>query len=218
METLEDNPPLFREYMSATPEFKLLMDNQFKNVKTHARLLSKAMWYEWRMKLQEGLKEGLDRTVEGFQSDEQILRKQRELIDSALPGMVAQLESLQREHRALDEAARELADCDPEELEAARERLTAANDDVAVKRRAIAALREDLRESEADVEELVGRKVECLAEIKEAERVREECRGWSSGEIMALKGTLSHDQTFCRHPSNSSPKLLETSDLSCLPR
>ncbi|KLU88098.1 hypothetical protein MAPG_07085 [Magnaporthiopsis poae ATCC 64411] len=191
METLEDNPPLFREYMSATPEFKLLMDNQFKNVKTHARLLSKAMWYEWRMKLQEGLKEGLDRTVEGFESDEQILRKQRELIDSVLPGMVARLESLQREHRALDEAARELADCDPEELEAARERLTAANDDVAVKRRAIAALREDLRESEADVEELVGRKVECLAEIKEAERVREECRGWSSGEIMALKARVA---------------------------
>ncbi|KAL8400092.1 hypothetical protein RB594_000481 [Gaeumannomyces avenae] len=191
METLEDNPPLFREYMSATPEFKLLMDNQFKNVKTHARLLSKAMWYEWRMKLQEGLKEGLDRTVEGFESDQQILRKQRELIDSVLPGLVSQLESLQREHQVLDEAVRELADCDPEELEAARERLMAANDDVAVKRREIAALREDLRESEVDVEELASRKAQCLADIKEAEHVREECRGWSSGEIMALKARVA---------------------------
>ena len=73
-DTFEENPPLFREYMSAAPDVKALMDNQFKNVKTHARLLSKAMWYEWRMKLQDGLEAGLLRISEGLDADEQLLQ------------------------------------------------------------------------------------------------------------------------------------------------
>ena len=41
-DTYEENPPLFREYISAPPDTKMVMDNQTKNGKTHARLLSTA--------------------------------------------------------------------------------------------------------------------------------------------------------------------------------
>jgi kinetochore protein Spc7/SPC105 len=30
----------------------------------------------------------------------------------------------------------------------------------------------------------------CLEEIREAEKIREECRGWSSSEISVLKGMI----------------------------
>ncbi|KAI0015610.1 Spc7-domain-containing protein [Xylariomycetidae sp. FL0641] len=190
METLEENPPLFREYMTATPEFKILMDNQFKNVKTHARLLSKAMWYEWRMKLQDGLKEGLIHIAEGMTDDEELMRKQQELLDSAVPELTKRLKSLTTEREQLESVAEELADCDPEDLQSARTELTEVDADIQVKMENIEALRQQLQETESSLDEMSQRKQACLGEINAAEKVREECRGWSSTEINSLKAKV----------------------------
>jgi kinetochore protein Spc7/SPC105 len=187
-ETFEENPPLFREYMTASPDFKVLMDNQFKNVKTHARLLSKAMWYEWRMKLQDGLKEGLLKTAEGMDNDERLLAKQQELLSSVLPDMVKRLEELEQEHEDLEAVAQELADCDPQDLEDARTQLAAVDSSIAEKTSKVAELRRELDESVGDAEALIQQKQRCLEEIREADKIREECRGWSSEEISKLKG------------------------------
>lgn len=189
-ETFEDNPPLFREYMSATPDFKMLMDNQFKNVKTHARLLSKAMWYEWRMKLQDGLKEGLVKIRGEMEEDDESLKRQQELLDSVLPGVLARYEKLAKEHADLETYVEELAECDPEELKSARDELVSVESDIEAKKREIAELRGRLEETESEIEQVSSRKQECLEEIKEAEKIREECRGWSTTEINLHKGTL----------------------------
>ncbi|KKY39126.1 putative chromosome segregation protein [Diaporthe ampelina] len=186
-----ENPPLFREYITASPEFKNLMDNQFKNVKTNARLLSKAMWYDWRMKLQDGLREGLAKIAEGMTADEQLLDKQQKLLSSILPAMMKQLDTLTRECENLDAVASELEDCDPRELESARADLTAVEDDIEEKTKEIARLREQFKSSEERVGQLVEQKQRYNADIKEAEKIREECRGWSSTEISALKAKVN---------------------------
>lgn len=189
-ETFAENPPLFREYISASPEFKSLMDNQFKNVKTHARLLSKAMWYEWRMKLQEGLREGLVKIAEGMTADEKLLDKEQKLLASVIPAMMKQFEALGRECSNLEAVASELEDCDPQELESARSELVAVDEDIEAKMREIESLRQELQETEQTVSQLVEQKQQCLAEVKTAEKVREECRGWSSSEISSLKAKV----------------------------
>ncbi|OIW24095.1 Spc7-domain-containing protein [Coniochaeta ligniaria NRRL 30616] len=189
-ETFVENPPLFREYISASPEFKLIMDNQFKNVKTHARLLSKAMWYEWRMKLQDGLKEGLIKIAEGMTNDDELLREQEELLASVVPDLVKRFEALQQENEELEAVARELADCDPAELEAARADLAAVDEEIEEKSKKLAAMRQELEESERSVKDMSSRKQQCLDDIKAADQVREECRGWSSSEIANLKGKV----------------------------
>ncbi|KAI1448724.1 Spc7-domain-containing protein [Annulohypoxylon stygium] len=189
-ETLEENPPLFKEYMSATPEYKVFLDNQFKNVKTHARLLSKAMWYEWRMKLQDGLKEGLVTIAEGMKADEQLLQKEQKLLDSVLPKLIERFESLEVEHDNLESAVQELADCDPEELQAARSELSEVDADIEAKMKQIEQLRQQLGETESGISELSQRKEECLADIKEAEKIREQCRGWTSSEVSSLKARV----------------------------
>ncbi|KAI3324759.1 Spc7-domain-containing protein [Xylariaceae sp. AK1471] len=186
-ETFEENPPLFKEYMSATPEFKTLMDNQFKNVKTHARLLSKAMWYEWRMKLQDGLKEGLVKISEGMMADETLLQKQQALLNSILPRLTQKFESLTTEHKTLEAIAQELEDCDPEDLQSARGELTNMDSDIETKKRKIEELRKELTEVESNIGEATQRKRSCIADFEEAEKVREECRGWTSNEINSLK-------------------------------
>lgn len=186
-ETFQENPPLFHEYINATPEFKALMDNQFKNVKTHAKLLSKAGWYEWRMKLQEGLREGLVKTAEGMAADEKSLDKQQKLLSSVLPALTKHFEALSRECENLDQVATELEDCDPAELGSARSDLVAVEDDIEAKTQELAQLREQLQDTEQNIEQLAERKRSCQTDIKEAEKIREECRGWSSIEISDLK-------------------------------
>ncbi|KAI1132677.1 hypothetical protein F5Y10DRAFT_184080 [Nemania abortiva] len=196
-ETFEENPPLFREYMTATPEFKTLMDNQFKNVKTHARLLSKAMWYEWRMKLQDGLKEGLVKISEGMVDDGDLLRKQQALLNSLLPRLIDQFESLTTEHEDLEAVAQELADCDPEDLLSARTELTALDSDIEMKKQKIEELRKQLAETESNISTATQRKRSCVTAIEEAEKEREECRGWTSNEINSLKAKV--DELERRH-------------------
>lgn len=201
-ETLEENPPLFKEYISASPDFKILMDNQFKNVKSHARLLSKAMWYEWRMKLQDGLKEGLIKIGEGMDEDEEVLRKQEELLQSVLPELTKRHEDLETEHENLQSLAQELADCDPEDLQGARAQLTELDTELEAKTRQIEELRRQLEETESAIESASERKQECITAVAEAEKVREECRGWSSSEINALRGmsrSYSHSTPIPRH-------------------
>ncbi|KOS19737.1 Kinetochore protein spc7 [Escovopsis weberi] len=186
-ETFEENPMLFQEYMAATPDVKALMDNQFKNVKTHARHLSKAMWYEWRMKLQDGLKEGLMSIAEGMEGDEKLLAQQEELLASVMPGLTSRHEALQKESRRLEQIAKEMAESDPAELQAARDELVALDDDIAQKQALIEKLRKGLEESDAEVEELAAQKQQCLGDIKEAESIREECRGWTCTEVNSFK-------------------------------
>ncbi|KAK3397811.1 hypothetical protein B0T20DRAFT_232446 [Sordaria brevicollis] len=189
-ETFVENPPLFKEYISAPPELKLLMDNQFKNVKSHARLLSKAMWYEWRMKLQEGLREGLFKISEGMDKDDEFLRKQQELLSSVLPGLTKRYGALERELEDLEAVEKELEDCDPEDLEAARAELKELDRTIAEKSKRIEELRQQAEEYQAGVQSLADQKQECLNEIAAADKIREECRGWSSTEISSLKARV----------------------------
>ncbi|KAI1267648.1 Spc7-domain-containing protein [Xylariaceae sp. FL1019] len=189
-ETFEENPPLFKEYISASPEFKTLMDNQFKNVKTHARLLSKAMWYEWRMKLQDGLKEGLVKISEGMAEDDVLLSEQQALLNSILPTMAEKFEALTAEGENLEAAARELEDCDPAELQDARAELSEVDKGIEEKKQLIENLRRQLGETEADIEQATQTKQSYISDIQEAEKVREECRGWSSKDVNALKARV----------------------------
>ncbi|TVY60893.1 Kinetochore protein spc7, partial [Lachnellula suecica] len=189
-ETFEENPPLFREYISATPDMKLVMDNQLKNVKTHARLLSKGMWYDWRMTLLGTLKEGLFKTGEGMIQDEEILDNQQALLETVLPNLIKQTEALQSQEADYLSAAEELANCDPEELSNARQELIAVDADVEEKKRMIADLRKQLQGKEAELESGAEKKQAWLEEIREAEKIREECRGWTSTEISSLKAKV----------------------------
>lgn len=165
------------------------MDSQFKNVKTHARLLSKSMWYEWRMKLLDGLKDGLLRIGEGMAADAEILAEQEALINPLLPTMIAEHERLETECQDLRARADELASCDQDELKTAREKLASREKDIEAKRKMVAKLQCQLQETDSGITAAAERKQECLLEIQEAEKVREECRGWTAAEIAALKGT-----------------------------
>jgi kinetochore protein Spc7/SPC105 len=91
----------------------------------------------------------------------------------------------------LQSAAEELANCDQEELSEARQQLITVDADIEARKQLIAELRRQLHGKEAEIVAGTERKQLCLEDIREAEKIREECRGWSSNEISALKGTCS---------------------------
>lgn len=190
--------------MNAPPDIKIIMDNQLKNVKTYSRLLSKGMWYEWRMTLLATLKDGFFQTAEGMVKDEKTLDRQQALLDSVLPPLVQQAEKLAAEEADFQAAADELANCDQEELSEARQSLIGVDADVDAKKALIIELRKQLEGKEAEIVAGLARKEQCIEDIRESERVREECRGWSSTEISALKGRFLFHPPLSLHSTYMS--------------
>ncbi|KAL1616460.1 hypothetical protein SLS54_008362 [Diplodia seriata] len=190
-EVHEENPALFGEYMSAPADQRQVMDIQFKNMKTNARLRTKEAWYGWRSNLLHDIKAALTRTVDSFDRDDAALKEQEQIIDSTLPALQDRHAHLESECKQLQRRAEELNGPDREELDAARERIVAAEAAIEEKKRKVEALQQQLTEKEAGIEAVKERRVECENEIHAAERVREECRGWSVDEVKALKARVS---------------------------
>ncbi|KAH7078481.1 Spc7 kinetochore protein-domain-containing protein [Paraphoma chrysanthemicola] len=188
---LEENPMLFSEYLVAPPDQRAVMDNQFKNLKTNARLEARGEWYTWRSTLLQDLKSGLLSTMDGFKRDESKLTNQEQLLDTVLPPLVEKQSALFAECKQLQQRHDELNSCDREELDQAREKLVATDADLDVKKRLLAQLQGELAEKEARIEALKERKIECAEEIKAAERVREDCRGWSTTEVGELRSKVT---------------------------
>ncbi|OQE45927.1 hypothetical protein PENCOP_c001G01507 [Penicillium coprophilum] len=193
-ETYAENPALFKEYATAPPDIRVIMDNQFRNVKTHARLLSKATWYEWRMKLLEGLKEGLIRHVDEMKADDDLLSEREELLNRSVPLLVEKHASLEEQAANLQQLMDEMENCDQDELRSTRGKLFEVDSEIAAKRQELEQLQKEVHEKTAFIEAGAEMRDEFLAQIQEAERVKEECRGWSAREINELKASVHRIQ------------------------
>lgn len=163
------------------------MDNQFKNVKTHARLLSKAMWVEWRMKLLDGLKDGLLRVGEGMDEDDELLTQQKRLLESALPGLIQERDHLEVDRQILQARADELASWDQEELQDARDSLVAVENDLQTKEKIFEDVQSDSRRKDEGIEIALERERQCLEEIQEAEKILKDSQEWSPSGVATLQ-------------------------------
>lgn len=187
---LEENPLLFSEYLIAPPDQRAIMDNQFKNLKTGARLEARGEWYGWRSSLLQDLKTGLLVTMEGFSRDDLALTNQEQLLDAVLPPLAEKQEQLEKELGQLQQRHDELHSCVRAELEQAREQLGILQAKLEERRMLVSRLHMELVDKEACIEATKERKAECNEEIKAAEYMREECRGWSTVEVAGLLGKL----------------------------
>ncbi|SZE99324.1 unnamed protein product [Blumeria hordei] len=189
-ETWEENPPLFQEYLSATPDLKLLMDNQLKNVRTHARLLAKGQWYDWRMTLLNTLEGGLAKTIQDMTIDENTLDRQQLLLAPIVPNLTQTVRNLEQEESQINAASRELANCDQDKLSEARHRLVTIDTENKAKILLISELQNELRAKEKEIELSIARKKAWKEEINEHEKIKEELRGWTCTEVNAIKNRV----------------------------
>jgi len=187
-EVYADTPPLISAYVNATPQRKVQLDNHMRDIKTNARLCSKEIWYDWRSKLLDGLEEGLKSIKAKLDDDAAILGERENMLESLLPDLLAKHDALHQEAVRLEEAAASVSEEEQEELDTVRQTLGNVNEQIEEKKRMLEAMEKELQEQDELVEAYTEGKGECLAQISEAERVKESCRGWSIDEVSALKG------------------------------
>ncbi len=186
-ETLSEQPALFKEYIDARPDVKAVMDNQFRNGKTNARLQSKEGWYTWRAQLVEGLRTGLEGIKSGMKDDETLLTEQQETLNAVLPGLLDQKGSLQNELPSLQNTLEELDSIDTEALDTSRQTLKHTDEEHARKSSLLEQLRAEMIEKEAALSSAAELKEEMQGQIDEANRVKQEYRGWPVADVLALK-------------------------------
>ena len=186
-ETLEEQPALFREYVDARPDVKTIMDNQFRNGKTNARLLSREGWYAWRAQLVDGLKGGLEGICKGMEDDALQLTEQERVLESALPGLIGRQAELVKEEHIFRQRVEEMESADQEALRDARSDLMNIDFEVSRKQELLDTLQEQMRDKEDTLSQAAELKDEFQSQIEEADRVMEECRGWSPKSVLELK-------------------------------
>lgn len=190
-DTLEENPLLFREYMEAPPDIKLIMDTQFKNVKTHARFLAKGIWYEWRMKLLEGVRAALEDNLKGLKDDETLLSEALAAGQKLLPEIISRFETARSKLDSMREVKRRIEADDKAQLAIARESLQSVQSRIEQTKAELAQRKKDLEKLDAQLSERELRKQTLQSCIEEAERVKEMNRGWSEEEVSIWKSKVT---------------------------
>ncbi|RMD41875.1 hypothetical protein DV735_g3238, partial [Chaetothyriales sp. CBS 134920] len=186
-ETLVQQPPLFREYIDARADVKAIMDNQFRNGKTNARYQSKEGWYTWRTQLVEGLQNGLESIKQGMVKDLDTLDEQNKSISKIEPSLLKQQQSLRHEIESLQRILLELDSVDMNALRVAREDLRAAEEEKLRKTRMVEEARQQIKDKEEALSAAEELKLEMEEQIAEADRVRQEFRGWSAADALKRK-------------------------------
>lgn len=186
-ETLAEQPPLFREYFDARPDVKLVMDNQFRNGKANARLQSREGWYQWRAQLVDGLRTGLKSINNNLSRDLEILNSQKQTLDSVIPGLLQQQTGLRKQKPLLQQCIEELDSVDHEILKSTQRELQAADEYYLQRTALLNSLQEQMDEKEAALSAATELKTEMRDQIEEADRVREEQKGWSSTDVLLFK-------------------------------
>lgn len=190
-DTLDDNPLLFREYIDAPPDVKVIMDTQFKNVKTHARLLAKGIWYEWRMKLLDGVKTALDENLVCMKADEAVIEEAENVTKHVMPGLMARFEAATKTVARMDEVKKRIESDDKEQLREARDRLKSVREKIEEVKKKLERRRKEVEELDIGIEAQEKQKAILQESIGEAERVKEMNRGWSEDEIAGWKNKVS---------------------------
>jgi kinetochore protein Spc7/SPC105 len=185
-ETLEEQPALFREYVDARLDVKMVMDNQFRNGKANARLQSKDGWYAWRRQLVEGLRGGLEGIRAGMEEDAQSLTQQEEVLEDTVPEMVKRFGTLEHEAQMLQQRAEDFESVDHDSLSNVRAQLEIVEGEVVQKLILLGQLQQQMGEKAEALSAADELKAEFQDQIAEAERVQDECRGWKVEEVKRL--------------------------------
>ncbi len=189
-ETLAEQPAIFREYVDARPDVKVIMDNQFRNGKAHARLQSKEGWYQWRAQLVEGLKTGLQGIDEGVKADLELLQQQQQSLDDVLPLLYQERGDLERQKSSLEQNLEELDCVDQDVLNENRQQLQQADEHHLQRSALLDSLLEQMKEKDEALHAAEEMKTEMEEQIAEADRVREEHKGWPTSDVLALKSKV----------------------------
>jgi kinetochore protein Spc7/SPC105 len=190
-EAMASQPPLFHDYKNASAMERSIMDTQLRDLKTNARYQSKAGWHNWRAQLLNDLKTGLLQTQTELEQDDKLLAQVESAFQEVLPGLEDHQADLLSQLSRLEQRKQDVEDNSAADLDEAREQLMKTEAELSHKRELLHQLQGDLTKQASRLEDARSWKAETQAAIAEADRISEECRGWSNAEVLALQERLS---------------------------
>lgn len=185
--TRGETPLLFKEYLDAPADVKQVMDAQFKNVKTNARLQAKREWYSWRKMLLDGVEKPLKEKLSGLLDDERIVEEYKTALGPLLPEIKQSWEKAKDQLQKLEEMKRRIDMDDQDHLMATRSELRSITGKIESARAQTLKKRQQTEKINVDIEAKEVKKAELIASIEEAERIKEMNRGWSENEVRTWK-------------------------------
>jgi kinetochore protein Spc7/SPC105 len=191
-EVLEYQPPLFQEYFGASAAEKSIMNAQLRDLKTNARLQSKAGWHNWRSQLLNNVISGTQDTALELENDSIVLAKVEKSFEDVLPALIEKSQALEEELAMLEKRKADAEGGSGAELDEAREQLQLAEREIEEQDALLASLKAELEEKKSLADDARSWRAETIASINEADRVCEEYRGWSTSEVTALQGRILH--------------------------
>jgi kinetochore protein Spc7/SPC105 len=207
-EVLEYQPPLFHEYFGASAAEKSIMDAQLRDLKTNARLQSKAGWHNWRSQLLNNVISGTQDTAQELENDSTLLAQVEKSFEDVLPALIEKSQALDEELAMLEKRKADAEGESGAELDDAREQLQLAERDIEEQDALLASLKAELEEKKSRADDARSWRAETIASINEADRVCEEYRGWSTSEVTVLQGKTLYgyrEHSTDDHQTNSRP-------------
>ena len=187
-ETFAEQPAIFKEYVDARPEIKAVMDNQFRNGKTSARLQSKEGWYTWRGQLVDGLQNGLEKEVKTpLEHDKQVLLGQQDALDQVVPQLTTKKHRLELQVQDLRRRLDEFESLDHEELKEKRKALRTIDQEVSQRSEHLSEFQQQVQEKDDVLSSATELRQEMQDQINEALRVQEEQRRWPAKDVANYK-------------------------------
>ncbi|KTW31642.1 hypothetical protein T552_00280 [Pneumocystis carinii B80] len=189
-DTSEENPLLFREYIYASHDIRVIMDGQFKLLKNYSRLYAKSVWYDWRDKLLLGLKEGLEKNLEGLKKDELIINESKPILNTYFPFIKQTYKSLKEKVKHMKAIKEEISQCDQKELKKVRSNLFKINEELQADMKHFEKLKKNIHEIDDKLHELSEKQIKLNQEIEEYKKVIEVNRCFEKGEIENIRKML----------------------------
>ena len=141
----------------------------------------------WRRQLVEGLRGGLEGIKAGMEEDAQSLTQQEKALEDTVPEMVKRLGALEHEAKMLQQRAEDFESVDHDSLSNVRGQLESVDDEVAEKMILLGQLQQQMAGKAEALSAADELKAEFQAQIAEAERVQDGCRGWKVEEVKSLR-------------------------------
>ncbi|ODQ77959.1 hypothetical protein BABINDRAFT_163008 [Babjeviella inositovora NRRL Y-12698] len=190
-ETVEENPPLIKEYFQSTQLVRSNMNLQFQLIKDYARYQAKSVWYGWRSQLVEGVLIALNENFEQLSEDKKVLQQQNVEAQTLLAAVREKMVGLTAQLQALKSAKQHYETLHTENLRSFKQELVGINREYAEKRDNLMALQCRLEETNGSMRQVLAQIESANRSIAENQRIVNSTKKFDAQELLSLPSRFS---------------------------
>ncbi|QBM87576.1 Spc7-C2 protein [Metschnikowia aff. pulcherrima] len=185
--SVQNNPLLFKQYLSASPFDQTAMRAKFHLMKEYTKQQAKEVWYEWRKKLISNILQVYQNNLEVLENDKLILESGIEELELSFKSMIRDLEAVNADVKRFKEIQSNFQGLEIEDIKRMRARMADLNrlllDHkrlIAANEKSISALQQSINNRRISIDALKN-------QVREAEDELSKTKQFSSKEIEELQ-------------------------------